>query len=118
MIFLTQKQIIKYHIKYENNSTEGTFYLTPPHLICVPVAESSMWLILVEAVVTDPLPSPWAMTYYDLLYTHPVNPSSNTYGLRHPDVLSGRSAPPTGICRMKPPPPAAYGADGSVEGAP
>jgi hypothetical protein len=37
---------------------------------------------------------------------------------RHPDVLSGRSAPTTGRCRMKPPPPAAYGAGGCVEGAP
>jgi hypothetical protein len=45
-------------------------------------------------------------------------PSSNKRGFRHPDVLSGRSAPPTGGCRMKPPPPAAYGADGCVQGAP
>jgi hypothetical protein len=52
------------------------------------------------------------------VHTHPVNPSSNKRGFRHPDVLSGRSAPTTGSCRMKPPPPAAYGADGCVEGVP
>jgi hypothetical protein len=36
----------------------------------------------------------------------------------YPDVVSGRSAPPTDRCRMKPPPPAAHGADVCVEGAP
>jgi hypothetical protein len=33
---------------------------------------------------------------------------SNKRGFRHPDVLSGRSAPTTGRCRMKPPSPAVY----------
>jgi hypothetical protein len=52
-------------------------------------------------------------------HTNPVNPSSNKHELRHPDVLSGRSAPPIGRCRMKTPPPAVfYTVDGCVEGAP
>jgi hypothetical protein len=44
----------------------------------------------------------------DVIWSRPYVTSSNKRGFRHPDVLSGRSAPTTGRCRMKPPPPAVF----------